>query len=46
VLRELQELSAGYAAEARRLIEGLPRARAEERGVLGELVRYTSERTR
>jgi geranylgeranyl diphosphate synthase type I len=46
VLQEVQELSAGYAAEARRLIEGLTRARAEEQGVLSELVRYTSERTR
>ncbi len=46
VLREVEELSAGYAAEARRMIEGLPRARAEELGVLRELVRYTSERTR
>jgi geranylgeranyl diphosphate synthase type I len=46
VLREVQELSAGYAAEARRLIEGLPRARREEQGVLHELVRYVAERTR
>ncbi len=46
VLREVEELSAGYAAEAHRLIERLPRARAEERGVLSDLVRYTSERTR
>jgi geranylgeranyl diphosphate synthase type I len=46
VLSEVQELSAGYAAEARRLIEGLPRARAEEQRVLYELLRYASERTR
>ena len=46
VLAEVQELAAGYAAEARRLIEGLPRARAEEQRVLFELLRYTSERTR
>jgi len=46
VLREVQDLASGYAAEARRLIEGLPRARAEEQGVLSELVGYTSERTR
>jgi geranylgeranyl diphosphate synthase type I len=46
VLAELRDLAAGYDAEARRLIEGLPGARAEERGVLLELLRYTSERTR
>ena len=46
VLAEVGELSAGYVAEARRLIEGLPRARAEEQGLLYELLRYTSERTR
>jgi geranylgeranyl pyrophosphate synthase len=46
VLQEVQELSAGYAAEARALIEGLPRARAEEQGVLRELVGYVAERTR
>jgi geranylgeranyl diphosphate synthase type I len=46
VLAEVGELSAGFTNEARRLIEGLPRTRAEERGVLLELLRYTSERTR
>ncbi len=46
VLAEVQELSAGYAAEARRRIEGLPRARAEEQALLLELLRFTSERNR
>jgi geranylgeranyl diphosphate synthase type I len=46
VLAEVQELAARHAAEARRLIEGLPHARAEEQSVLFELLRYTSERTR
>jgi geranylgeranyl diphosphate synthase type I len=46
VIAEVRELSEGYAAEARRLIESLPGARAEERAVLQEILRYTSERTR
>ena len=46
VLAEVRELSAGFTNEARRLIEGLPRARAEERDVLLDLLHYTSERTR
>jgi geranylgeranyl diphosphate synthase type I len=46
VLAEVRDLAAGYDAEARRLIEGLPRAREEERRVLLDLLRYTSERTR
>ena len=46
VLGEVRTLAAGYAGEARRLIEGLPLPRAEERRVLQELLRYTVERTR
>jgi geranylgeranyl diphosphate synthase type I len=46
VLAEVRGLSAGFTDEARRLIEGLPRPRAEEQRVLRELLRYVSERTR
>jgi geranylgeranyl diphosphate synthase type I len=46
VLGEVRTLAGGYAGEARRLIEDLPRPRAEEQRVLQELLRYTSERTR
>ena len=46
VLAEVRGLAAGYAGEASRLIGDLPGSRAEEQGVLRELLRYVSERNR
>ena len=46
VRREVAEVAATYEKEARRLIAELPEGRSGERRLVGDLLRYTQERTR